>query len=75
MYVPPIAIFDNMRRRLAFFNGAFATQRASSIILIICIHKGLAEEGRILRKCCAASMRLLHSSILIFRSLRLLACL
>jgi hypothetical protein len=70
LYVPPRVIFDNAYWRSAVFNGAFAARRADCIILIICFHKGLSEEGTrmIWRKSCAASMRLSHSATFVFRS-------
>jgi hypothetical protein len=55
-------------------NGAFAAQRANSIILIMCIHRGLSEEGRFGRKSWAASMRLSHKATFIFRSICLPGC-
>jgi hypothetical protein len=39
--------------------------------LIICIHKVLSEEGMVSRKAWAASMRLSHSAIFVFRSVSL----
>jgi len=50
-------------------NGAFAAQQANSIILIMCIHRGVSEEGRFGRKSWAASMRLSHKATFIFRSI------
>ena len=67
LYVPPRAISDNAYWRSAVFNGAFAARRGNCIILIICSHKGLSEEGMIWRKSCAASMRLSHSATFVFR--------
>src|SRR6266851_1012655 len=66
LYVPPRAISDNTRWRSPFLNGAFAARWANSIILIICIHNRLSEEGRIRRKSCAVSMRLLQSATFVF---------
>ena len=71
LYIPPVPISDNTCWRSASLNGAFAARRISSIVLIICIHKGTSGGGRHRRKSCAASMRLLHRAIFIFRSFRL----
>jgi len=73
-YAPPGASPDNARWRSAFLNGAFAAQRANSIILIMCIHRGLSEEGRFGKKSWAASMRLSHKATFIFRSICLPGC-
>src|SRR6267142_1390690 len=73
-YIPPRAISDSTRWRPSFLNGVFVARRANSIILIICIHKELSEEGMVLRKACAASMRLLHSATFVFRSVSLPGC-
>src|SRR5712691_7659396 len=69
MDVPPMSISERALWRLASSKGNFAAQRTDSITLIIRIHDGDCEEGRYCRKCWAASMRLLHSATLIFRSI------